>query len=237
MVVTLFHADIAPIAPGLRIHTLLSTSGTDRIGSALWQAREAVLGCGTLSCTSLTLLFEQLAAHGITHLTERLVWHQPTVSAAHTQSSLPAHTLVLKTVSVEYGAAEHERTLVLFTGIGDFRLERQRHLRAGAQQLGLSRRQGNCSSLNPSWCRPEHEFGMVEGMISPLLSPECANRSRLQAVFLLKPLLEKCNETLQVALSLSLYESLLVPYHQIAALLEGYVARAYPHIPLLWLEG
>lgn len=233
MVVTLFHSD--DIAPRLRIHTLLTTNGTDSIGSPLWQARESTLGCRTLSCTSLTLLVAQLAACGITNLAARIVWHPPTVSAAHTQSALPAQTLVLKTVSVEYGAAEHERTLVLFTGIGDFRLER-RHLRAGAQQRGLSRRQGKCSSLNPSWCRPEQEFGMVEGMISPLLSPECASRSRLQAIFLLRPPVMEYSEMIQVALSLSLYESLLVPFDLCTVFLEGYARTAYPHIPLLWLE-
>jgi len=237
MVVTLHHSDIASIAPQLRIQTLLTADGRDGIGSPTWQARESVLGCGTLSCASLILLFEQLAADGITDLTERIIWHPPTMSAAETQSYLPPNALVLKTVSVACGSSASERALVLFTGIGDFRLERRKHLRAGAQRLGLSRQQGNCFSLNSSWCQPEEEFGMVEGMISPLLSPECARRSRLRAIFLLKPPPGEGNETTEVALSLSLYESLLVPFHQITRILEGYAQTAYLHIPLMWLEG
>lgn len=238
MVVTLPHSRLAPLAPRLCLRTLLASDG---IGSPTWEEtwrmREAELGCATLSGASLMLLVAQLTTCGITDLAERIVWHPATVSAAETQSYLPPSALVLKTVSVVCGSSGCERVLVLFTGIGDFRLERRRHLRAAAQRLGLSRQQGNGFSLNASWCLPEEEFGMVEGMISPLLSPERASRSRLRAIFLLKPPSGEGEETTQVALSLSLYESLLVPFHQISRILEGYAQAAYPHLPLMWVEG
>jgi hypothetical protein len=233
MVVTLPHSRLAP---RLHIHTLLTTEGSGT-HSPTWEERESALGCATVSWTSFTLLMAQLTACGITDLAERIVWHPPTVSAAETQSYLPAQTLVLKTVTAAYGSASQgQRTLVLFTGVGDYRLGRKQH-RAGASLLGLRRDHVAWCSLNPAWCQPEEEYGLAAGMISPLLSPERASRSRLRAIFLLKPPPGEGNETTQVALSLSLYESLLVPSHQMVRLLEGYAQAAYPHLPLMWVEG
>ena len=96
------------------------------------------------------------------------------MSAWETQSVLPPHVLVQKTVSLEMAGC-----LLLWTNVGEQEqtLEQRRMV---AEALGLPRRAAKQCSTNPATCKPEQEFAMFPGMVSPFLSP--LHPTRLAAV-------------------------------------------------------
>jgi hypothetical protein len=126
--------------------------------------REYVLGVTTLSSASLRLLYDIVSRY-VDDLPKRLCWHVPTMSARETQSVLPSHVLVQKTVSVKMADR-----LLLWTGIGEQEqtLEQRRVV---VEVLGLPRRATKQCSTNPASCHPEEEFGLLPGMVSPFLPP------------------------------------------------------------------
>jgi hypothetical protein len=188
--------------------------------------REKVLGVATLSGASLLLLYD-LASLYVKDLPERIYWHAPTQSAAETQAVLPPQVLVQKTVSVEMAGK-----LLLWTSVGEqvHTLEQRRSV---AEALGLPRRAAKQCSTNSATCRPEEEFALLPGMVSPFLPP--FHPSRLAAVVHVPWPADWEEQGKAVGVSLSLFESLILPLHCFGTILRQYAARAYePRIR--WIE-
>ncbi len=206
------------------------------------ELREAVLGAATLSCASLRLLYEIASLHiqalrdvepvSAWHtrpVHERIAFHAATHSAAQTQVVLPPGALVQKTVTVEMAGK-----LLLCTCVGDRKLERT-HLRAVAHALALPRRALKQCTINPSTCDPVEEYGMLPGMVSPFVSP--LRKTRVAAVVLLPWPRWWEEQGREVAVSLSLWESLLLPLRCLRVIVRCYARRAYLHAQLIELEG
>jgi len=198
-------------------------------GSALSQAlvlRERLLGPATLTSASLRLLYD-ISSQFVDDLPERICWHAPTLSASETQAVLPPQVLVQKTVSVEMAGR-----LLLWTGIGDYEhtLDQRRVV---ASALGLPRRAARQCSTNPATCRPEQEFAMLPGMVSPFLPP--LRSTRLVSVVQVPWPAVWEEQGKAVGVSLSLFESLILPLSCFRAVVLQYAAQAYaPGIH--WME-
>ncbi len=223
-------------------HTFASwhTSGSTE-GAPILDLREAVLGAATLSCASLRLLYEIASLHiqalhplepvSAWHtrpLHERIVSHAASHSAAQTQAVLPRGALIQKTVTVAM-----EGRLLLCTCVCDQELERKQ-LRAMADALALPRRAVKRCSINPSTCDPEEEFGMLPGMVSPFLPP--LRSTRLAAVVLMPWPRWWEEQEREVAVSLSPWESLLLPLRCLIDIVRCYARHAYPYARLIELE-
>ena len=162
--------------------------------------------------------------------------HAASRSAAETQALLPPHVLVQKTVSVAL-----DSTCLLCTGAGDFRLTR-RDLRRIGRSLALPGHAASHATINPASCSPVEMFGMQEGMVSSFLPPY---RQTGLAALVLLPSLSACpreseqtpEQEWEIALSLSLWESLLLPLHSFRPLVEAYSRRACPALRVIALES
>src|SRR5205823_11625334 len=119
------------------------------------------------------------------------------------QALLPEGVHVQKTVSLLLGGR-----LILVTWIGDRLLERAEQF-AIAAHLGLSRRAAHQATLNPPGCIAEQAFGLLRGMVSPFLPAGFG--TDLHAVVQLSWPQEWESEGNSVAVSLSPFESLLIP--------------------------
>lgn len=154
-----------------------------------------------------------------------IVSHAPTLSAMETQRVLPDGVVVQKTVTVEIS-----NTLLLWTGIGSSLRVERKDIRAIAQRLALSSREAKQHSINPKHIDPMQEFGMFPGMVSPFLEPQ---RSTKVAAVVLQRWPEAWGKSaIHIAISLSLYESLLIPFASFRTFLHRYACEAYPTIPL-----
>jgi hypothetical protein len=197
------------------------------------------VGVSTLSSESKLYLYGLARTHACEPLLQKRSWqesislHDTTFSAAETQRVLPPHVDVLKTVTVRIGRDEHSR-LLLWSCIGDGKINR-RHLRAVAEQLGLSAQAARHSHIHPPDIDSRSEYGMWPGMVSPLLSP--GRPSRLSAAVMVWPPGDQQVRT--IALSLSPVESLILTLRQVEinALLTTYALHAFPsdvkYVPLL----
>jgi hypothetical protein len=200
-------------------------AGASARSEALAQ-RERLLGPATLSSASLSLLYD-ISSQYVGDLPGRICWHAPTLSASETQVVLPPQVLVQKTVSVEMAGR-----LLLWTGVGEqeHTLEQRRVV---ASVLGLPRRAAKQCSTNPATCRSEQEFAMLPGMVSPFLPPH--HPTRLAAVVQAPWSADWDDLGYAVGVSLSLFESLLLPLHCFRAVLRQYAARAYA-TAIRWIE-
>ncbi len=246
-VIAQFYVDVLPVEqrlswlPPLQ-HTFASwhTAGATE-GAPILDRREAVLGTATLSCASLRLLYEiaslhiqalhplePLSAWHTRPLHERIAFHAASHSAAQTQAALPPGVLVQKTVTVAMAGR-----LLLCTCVGDQELERK-HLRAMAHELALLRCAARRCTINPSTCDPVVEYGMLPGMVSPFVSP--LRKTRMAAVVLLPWPRRWEEQGREVAVSLSLWESLLLPLRCLRDSMCGYSRRAYPSAPFIELQ-
>jgi hypothetical protein len=131
--------------------------------------------------------------------------------------------LVNKTVTVRLGA-----THILCTGVGDFTLNRSL-LSQVADELRLSKRMIKACRINPPDYSPEYELGLLTGMVSPFFAPPEQPR-RLQALVLLEATEIGPAEAQLVAISLSPFESLVVPRVDFGVLTRLYVQRAHPDL-------
>ena len=211
--------------------------------------REQVLGPMTLSAASIALLAElaldclanlpareRESAWANRPLSARLFRHDASLSAVQTQALLPPHVLVQKTVSLKL-----DGTCLLCTGAGTYHLTRHQLRRIG-QALALSSKAVSHTTINPTSCLPVDWFGMQPGMVSSFLPP--FRPTRLTALVLLPPLpagCEKATEELEqageIAISLSLWESLLLPLSCFHPLVEQYCRRACPAVRFISLES
>ena len=223
----------------LHWHTYGVTSTTPGMISLLTRRRQ-LLGPATLSAPSLQLL-AACATDALRHvqgsasrwdqrpLHTRLVRHRLSLSAAETQALLPPGVLVHKTASVALA-----ESLLLCTGAGTQNLQRWQ-LQAVASALGLPRQTAKSYYINTATCGSVELFGMPPSMVSPFLHP--SSPTGLTALVLL-PWPKRGKEQIQeVAISLSLWESLLLPLPCLQPLIRRYAARAYPEVPVLELES
>ena len=179
----------------------------------------------TLSEVRLQALWSLLPEHAYT-----VVWHETTLSAAETQAVLPPGVLVLKTVTLELG--DLQRTRLLWTGAGDYCIARS-SLRELAATLGVSRRAVKGATINPRHVDPLTAYGMQPGMVSPFLAPGFS--SCLTGIVVQHwPI--AWETTMQIAISLSCYESLIIPLSSLRPLLRRYHQLAYPKLHLIELD-
>jgi hypothetical protein len=246
-VITQAERDVLPVSPWLsRLfplqHTFAAwhTAGATE-GVQFLELREAMLGAGTLSSASLRLLYE-IASQHIQALSdveplpawharpvhERLALHAASYTAAQTQAVLPPGALVQKTVTVDMAGK-----LLLCTCVGDQKLERT-YLRAMAEALALPRRAVKHCTINPSTCDPVVEYGMLPGMVSPFLPP--LRKTRVAAVVLLPWPGRWEEQGREVAVSLSLWESLLLPLRCLKDIVHCYASRAYSSAQFIELQ-
>jgi hypothetical protein len=222
----------------LHWHTHGVNTTTPGITSLLLR-REQMLGVATLSGASIRLLYE-CAADCLRRLAmpvyspwdsrplhARLLRHGPSQRAAETQALLPPGVLVHKTVSVSLG----ER-LLLCSGVGIGSLTRWQ-LRDIAAALALPFRTLKWCTINPSAHTSVDAFAMLPGMVSPFLHPERA--AHLSALVLLPWPQRREAQEREVAISLSLWESLALPVRCLRPLVRGYARRAYPQVRLIEL--
>jgi len=222
----------------LHWHTHGVTATTPGITSLLHR-REQLLGAATLPGASIKLLYECATAclHRLPGpvyspwdnrpLHARLLRHGPSQRAAEAQALLPPGVLVQKTVSVTLG----ER-LLLCTGAGTQSLTR-RQLQDIATALALPYRTMKQCTINSSAHSSVEAFAMLPGMVSLFLHPERA--AGLAALVLLPwPQRWEAQER-EVAISLSLWESLLLPLRCLCPLVRRYARRAYPEVRLIEL--
>lgn len=224
----------------LHWHTYGLTSMTPGVISLLSRRRH-LLGAATLSAASVQLLAacatdalqrwerqqKAVSSWESRPLHARLVRHGSSLSAMETQALLPPGVLVQKTVSVVLAD-----TLLLCTGLGTQTLKRWQ-LQAVADALALSRRSVKTCRINAEACGSVEAFAMQPGMVSPFLHP--SSRTGLAALVLLPGFRREEEQPQEVAVSLSLWESLLLPAPCLRPLIRRYAARAYPDIPVLAL--
>ncbi len=227
----------------LHWHTHGVTATTTGISSLLAR-RKQFLGPTTLSGASIQLLYacvtdslrrlslpgqELLSPWDSRPLHARLLRHGPSLSAAETQNLLPPGVLVQKTVSMTLA-----ETLLLCTGVGPQRVTRQQ-LRALSAALALPRRTIKQCSINALTSNPVETFAMQPGMVSPFLHP--SHHTALGALVLL-PWPERWEaQEREVAISLSLWESLALPLRCLRQLIRSYARRAYPGVRIIELES
>jgi hypothetical protein len=212
--------------------------------TSLLARRKRLLGPTTLSGASIQLLYE-CATDSLRRLSlpgqdldnswdsrplhARLLRHGPSLSAAETQTLLPPGVLVQKTISITLAD-----TLLLCTGVGPRRVTRQQ-LRTITAALGLPCRTVKQCSINASTSNPVETFAMQPGMISPFLHP--GDYTALDALVLL-PWSERWEaDEREVAISLSLWESLVLPLRCLRLLIRSYARRAYPGVRIIELES
>jgi hypothetical protein len=125
-------------------------------------------------------------------------------------------------------------TLLLSTGAGSQRVTRQ-HLRAVSTDLELPGRALKRCTVNPVTYNPVETFAMQPGMVSPFLHP--THHTAIGALVLLPwPKRWEAQER-EVAISLSLWESLVLPLRCLRPLVRNYARRAYPDVRLIELES
>ncbi len=225
----------------LHWHTYGMPATTAGIRS-LFARRKQLLGPTTLSEASIQLLYE-CATDSLRRLHQpmqdlhspwdsrplhsRLLRHGPTLSAAGTQALLPPGVLVHKAVSMTLAD-----TSLLYTGVGPQRLTRQQ-LHTIAAALEMPRRAAKQCTINPVTSNPVEMFNMQPGMVSPFLHP--SHHTGLGALVLLPwPELSEA-QAQEVAISLSLWESLVLPLGCLRPLLRSYARRAYPGVRVIEL--
>lgn len=191
---------------------------------------QLLYACATDSLCDLSLPGQELSSPWDSRpLHARLLRHGPSLSAAGTQALLPPGVLVHKTVSITL-----DETLLLCTGIGQQRVTCQQ-LRAIAAALALPRRAVKPSSVNPVIYHAVETFTMQPGLVSPFLHP--SRHAGLTALVLLPwPQRWEAQEQ-EVAISLSLWESLVLPWRCLRQLIRSYARRAYPEVRVIELKS
>jgi hypothetical protein len=227
----------------LHWHTHGVTATTAGMHSLLAR-RKQLLGPTTLSGASIQLLYacatdilRRLSLPGqdlhasweSRPLHARLLRHGPTLRAAETQALLPPEVLVQKTVSMTWA-----ETLLLCTSVGPQRLTRQQ-LHTIAAALEMPRRAIKQCTVNPVTSNPVEMFNMQPGTVSPFLHP--SHHTDLGALVLLPWPEQSEAQAQEVAISLSLWESLVLPLRCLRHLIRSYARRAYPGVRVIELES
>jgi hypothetical protein len=215
-----------------------TTAGTD----ALFARRKQLLGSTTLSGSSFQLLFEcatdclrnlpvqePYAPWDSRPLHARILRHGPRLCAADTQALLPPGVLVQQTQSISLA-----NTLLLCTSVG-LQVLTHRHLRTLAATLALPRWTVKRCTFNAPTYRSGGTFATEPGLISPFLPPS-RDAGVTALVILPWPKRWEAQER-EVAIALSLWESLLLPLRCLRQLLRLYATRAYPAVRIIELAS
>jgi hypothetical protein len=108
-------------------------------------------------------------------------------------------------------------------------------LRAITQALGLPSRGIRQGTITPANGEVMAECGLLQGMISPFLRPQ---RPTGLTTLVLLPWPKRWDaQAREVAIALSLWESLVLPLECLRPLMRLYATRAYPGVRLLDLHG
>lgn len=178
-----------------------------------------------LSPEHVGLLLSVVCQHQpLPHLT--FLQHSPlTHTAFDKQRILPEGIVVQKTISVSVRTktAIH---LALVTGAGDFSLTAPMKRTIMQVLAGKSAR----FTINPKDYPAQTLSGLPDGMVSPFLPPESHRRSPLEAIFLLPPRTTATQR--EVAVSLALSSSLILPLDKLDDIICRYAHLAYPTIPV-----
>lgn len=156
----------------------------------------------------------------------RMIRHRTSLTAAEKQALLPDSVLVQKSISLDLGGSQ-----LLLTGPGDFHLARSQ-FRTLATIFRIPWTRAKNLSLNPHWLETGR-IGLTRGMISPFFPPSHTSLVPFAAVVLLE--MPAFPPETQVAISLSLDSSLLIPVTRLAEMIFQYAWRTYPHIPIFSL--
>jgi hypothetical protein len=197
-------------------------------GSCFFAGEHLASACGAIMEGALR--HEIISDVGVPHV----IWrHTPSLRAADNQAVLDAMPVNMrvwanKTLTIRLGPMH-----LLCTGVGNFTLNRSL-LSAVAHELRLPKRIVKDCHIIPADYSPEYELGLLTGMVSPFLSP-ALSAHRLHAVALLTETDVRGEQRPRmVAVSVSPFESLLVPLVQFRILAKMYARRVYP--ALRWLE-
>jgi hypothetical protein len=210
--------------------------------SSLLARRKQLLGPTTLSGASIQLLYECAtdSLHRLPGQELRSLWHRrplharllrhgPSLSTASMQSLLPPGVLAHMTISMRMA-----NFLLLCTGVGPQRVTRY-HLHAITAALALPRQAVKQCTIHPLSYNPAETFALQPGMISPFLHP---SRHTDVSEFVLLSWPERWKvQAREVAISLSLWESLVLPLRCLRQTIQSYAKRAYPEVRIIELES
>ena len=99
----------------------------------------------------------------------------------------------------------------------------------------MPRRTAKQSTVNPVISNPVETFTTQPGLISPFLHP--SHHTGLGALVLLPWPEGSEAQAREVAISLSLWESLVLPLRCLRQLIRNYAKRAYPGVRIIELES
>jgi len=234
--------DLPPLE-GVFLHW--HTSGVSALTpgiTSLFSRRAQLLGPATLPGASIQLLAtcasaclhtlpmdEHTTAWEMRPLHARLLRHAPSHSAGEIQALLPPGVLAQKTVTLALG-----ESLLPGTGVGTRTLSRQER-RAITEAPGQPYRVIRQATITPANGEVMEECGLLPGMISPFLRPQ--RQTGLTTLVLLPWPKRWDAQAREVAISLSLWESLALPLGCLRQLVRLYATRAYPGVRLLILHG
>jgi hypothetical protein len=211
--------------PAVFTHYRYVTYATRPAFKSILQERERAIGAATLAAQSILLLLQILEQQGVPVTPASFLWHPPTRTARETQSVLPPYVTVLKTVTVMMS-----NQFLLWTTIGDSTITRSM-MQQVATMFGLPKNAARHSTINPPAINPEEAYALKTGMVSPFLPP--GRSTPLSAVVFdgtnVHPF-SSFPTTPYIALSLSRYESLLVPYQYLPQVIREYARHAYPQL-------
>jgi len=205
--------------------------------TSLLYRREQMLGKATLPAASIKLLYEcatvclqkmpVYSPWDSRPLHARVLRHTPSFNAFEAQALLPPGVLVQKTITLSLG-----KRLLLASGAGTWSLT-PRHLAVITAALTLPRRSLTRCSINSLLRRSVRSCAMQPELVSPFLHPE---REAQLTALVLQPVPGQWKaQAWEVAIPLSLWESLTLPLPCLRPLLRRYARRAYPQIRILEL--
>jgi len=191
-------------------------------GTADWvrqlHRRGEYFGKGSLSggvIHELCVIAEEL---GVTGLAHRVLTHSPSFSAASKQQILPSTVHVQKTISMQIG---DEYTLC--TGVGDWSVDRNLK-KFIVKHMALSSSAMHSIIINPPTIDPIKHLGVWPGMVSPFLDTTLP--ANLRTLIILQPSTEVLEQDFGV--SISLYESLILPVRYFTAIVSNFVGTMQP---------
>ncbi len=182
------------------------------------QNRENAMGYSTLSANSISWLLNILKSYGLKDIHPQIISHNPSFSAQDKQKILK-NSIVQKTLTIKLADK-----LILCSGLGDFRLTKDSLIEMG-HALGISKKKSKESIINPDYFLPEKELGLERGMVSTFLPPH--KEYSISAIFVLTA--EHITKA-DIAISLSLYESMIISSSFFKDILNDYAKFAYPSI-------
>ena len=180
--------------------------------------RENSMGSSTLSSYSIIWLLNKLKEYGLNEVHPYVISHKPSFSAYDKQKFL-TNSVVQKTLTIKLADK-----LILCSGLGDFKVSKGSLIEIG-DSLGISKKKSKESIINPEYFLPEKELGLEKGMVSTFLPPN--KDYNISAIFFLS---EEDIINSDVAVSLSLSESLVISNTFFKDILNNYAKFAYPNI-------